>query len=102
MSAEGNDPVISHLRHQISDNDRALVGLVCKRLELVATIKGYKARHGIDFLDAEREQWMLRDLQRANRGPLSADGLDELFADLLALTKREVERIEVAEVGQRA
>ena len=95
-----NDPVISHLRHQISDNDRALVGLVCKRLDLVATIKNYKARHGMDFLDAEREQWMLRDLHRANRGPLSADGLDELFTDLLALTKREVERMELAEVGQ--
>lgn len=102
MSTDSNDPVISHLRHQISDNDRALVGLVCKRLELVATIKSYKARHGIDFLDAQREQWMLRDLHRANRGPLSAGGLDELFADLLALTKREVERMEVAEVGQRA
>jgi chorismate mutase len=102
MSADSNDPVISHLRHQISDNDRALVGLVCKRLELVATIKSYKERHGIDFLDAQREQWMLRDLHRANRGPLSTDGLDELFADLLALTKREVDRMEVAEVGQRA
>lgn len=102
MSTDSNDPVISHLRHQISDNDRALVGLVCKRLELVATIKSYKARHGIDFLDAQREQWMLRDLHRANRGPLSGGGLDELFADLLALTKREVERMEVAEVGQRA
>ena len=102
MSAESNDPVISHLRHQISDNDRAIVGLVCKRLELVATIKSYKARHGIDFLDAKREQWMLTYLHRVNRGPLSADGLDELFADLLALTKREVERMEVAEVGQPA
>ena len=102
MSADSNDPVISHLRHQISDNDRALVALFCKRLELVATIKSYKTRHGIDFVDAEREQWMLRDLRRANRGPLSADGLDELFADLMALTKREVERMEAAEVGQPA
>ena len=102
MSADSNDPVITHLRNQISDTDRALVGLVCKRLKLVATIKGYKERHGMDFVDAEREQWMLRDLHRANRGPLSREGLDELFADLLALTKREVERMAVAEVGQQA
>src|SRR5262245_18507033 len=102
MSADSNDPVITHLRHQISDNDRALVGLICKRLKFVATIKSYKTRHGIDFLDAEREQWMLRDLHRANGVPLSADGLVELFADLLALTKREVERMELAEVGQQA
>ena len=29
-------------------------------------------------------------LQRANRGPLSADGVREFFARVLELTKREV------------
>jgi hypothetical protein len=33
---------------------------------------------------------MLRDLTGANRGPLSAEGLHELFTTLLDLTKREV------------
>jgi hypothetical protein len=37
---------------------------------------------------------MLSYLTRANRGPLSAAGLHELFAELLDLTKREVERVE--------
>jgi len=35
---------------------------------------------------------MLNYLLRANRGPLSADGLRELFTGILDLTKREVER----------
>jgi hypothetical protein len=34
---------------------------------------------------------MLQYLARANRGPLSETGLKELFEELLALTKREVE-----------
>ena len=35
---------------------------------------------------------MLQYLTRANRGPLSTDGLREIFEELLDLTKREVER----------
>ena len=33
---------------------------------------------------------MLRDVQRANRGPLSTDGLEQIYGDVLDLTKREV------------
>jgi hypothetical protein len=33
---------------------------------------------------------MLRDLGRANRGPLSKEGLEEIYAAILDLTKREV------------
>ena len=34
----------------------------------------------------------LRDLVRANRGPLTADGLRSFYEELFALTKREVAR----------
>ena len=37
---------------------------------------------------------MLNYLLRANRGPLSTDGLRELFTEILDLTKREVARAE--------
>lgn len=94
---QGNDARITQLREQISDTDRAIVALVNKRLDLVATIKDYKAGRGIGFVDPDREQWMLTYLHRANRGPLSAAGLDELFGEILDLTKREVRRLEEAE-----
>jgi chorismate mutase/prephenate dehydratase len=89
---DNQDPVIKQLREQISDTDRAVVELINKRLKLVARIKGYKESRGMEFLDPEREQWMLNYLKRANRGPLSAEGLEELFHEVLGLTKREVER----------
>ena len=85
-----SDPRITRLREQISDTDRAIVELVNTRLGLVAKLKDYKESRGIGFVDPEREQWMLTYLHRANRGPLSANGLDELFRWLLDLTKREV------------
>ena len=92
MSGRESDPLIRQLREQISDNDRALVEAVNKRLQLVAQLKRYKESRGIGFVDPDREEWMLQYLSRANRGPLSPEGLRELFAAVLDLTKREVER----------
>ena len=96
MSTDNRDPLLRQLREQISDNDRAIVDLVNKRLKLVAQIKRYKASRGIEFVDPDREAWMLSYLQRANRGPLSPEGLEELFQEILDLTKREVARTEEA------
>ena len=87
-----DDPLIRQLREQISDNDRAIVEAINKRLDLVARLKSYKESRGISFVDPEREEWMLNYLTRANRGPLTAEGLREFFSELLDLTKREVER----------
>ncbi|HSC51952.1 MAG TPA: chorismate mutase [Gaiellaceae bacterium] len=87
-----NDPLIRQLREQISDNDRAIVDAINTRLKLVARIKGYKESRGLGFVDPDREEWMLQYLTRANRGPLSGEGLRELFEEILALTKREVDR----------
>ena len=86
------DPIIRQLREAISDNDRKLMETLNKRLELVARLKRYKDSHGIGFVDPEREEWMLNYLTRANRGPLSAEGLQEIFSEVLDLTKREVGR----------
>jgi len=94
MSEHETDPVIDHLRRQVSDADRQLIELVNRRLAVVAQLKRYKESRGIDFVDPEREEWMLRYLQRANRGPLSVEGLSELFSEILDLTKREVARSE--------
>ena len=87
---EAADPAIQRLRDQISDNDRALVGAINKRLQLVAKLKAYKESRGIEFVDPAREEWILRDLARANRGPLSVEGLREFYEAIFDLTKREV------------
>ena len=90
MTADRHDPVVKQLREQISDNDRAIIEAINTRLKLVARLKSYKESRGMSFVDPEREEWMLQYLARANRGPLSADGLREIFEALLDLTKREV------------
>ena len=89
-AAAAADPYVVRVRRELSDVDSALVELVNRRLKLVAGLKRYKDEHGIGFVDLAREEWMLRYLQRANRGPLSEEGLAELYHALLDLTKREV------------
>jgi chorismate mutase len=92
VAEQSDDPLIRQLREQISDTDRAIVDAINARLKLVARLKAYKESRGIDFVDPEREEWMLNYLTRANRGPLSSEGLNEIFTELLDLMKREVAR----------
>jgi chorismate mutase len=99
VNQQESDPLIRQVREQISDNDRALVEAVNRRLELVARLKSYKESRGIGFIDPEREEWMLQYLARANRGPLTPEGLKEFFGAILDLTKREVERAGEGERG---
>ena len=93
---ENTDPVIRQYREQISDNDRALVEALNKRLRLVAQLKAYKESRGIEFVDPEREEWILRDLARANRGPLTEEALRSFYEQVFDLTKREVSDTERA------
>jgi chorismate mutase len=92
MTTAGDDPRITELREQLTNNDVRIVEALNARLELVARLKRVKEELGVDFLDPAREEWLLQHLARANRGPLSEDGLREIYTQLLALTKRELGR----------
>ncbi len=84
------DPFVQETRAQLSKLDRTVFDAVNRRIELVARLKRHKAEHGYSFLDPGREEQMVEDAVAANPGPLSADGLRRLYAEVLALTKREV------------
>jgi chorismate mutase/prephenate dehydratase len=82
--------MMDDLRARISATDREIVELVNRRLELVAELKRYKDEHGIAFVDPEREAQLYAERAAENRGPLSDEGLRAFYAELLALTKREI------------
>ena len=84
------DHVVDRLRDEIADVDRRLVATLNARLTLVKKMRKYKEERGIPFLDPAREEWMLQYLKRANVGPLSSEGLAELYTHVLALTKEEL------------
>ena len=86
---------MADLREQISALDRQILDAVNTRLELVARLRRHKEENGIAFLDPGREEWLLRHLADANAGPLSEQGVRELFGEILALVKRELARAQV-------
>ncbi len=92
MTDSASDPVVRQLREEIAEIDRAIVAAVNARLELVARLKRHKDAQGIAFVDPERERQLVDDLAAVNRGPLTSEGLHELYARLLDLTKRQVNR----------
>ncbi|TMK34229.1 MAG: hypothetical protein E6G32_11055 [Actinobacteria bacterium] len=85
-----SDPLIRRLREQIAERDRAILDAVNARLRLVTELRRHKESEGLDFVDPEQEEHLLRALEDANPGPLSRKGLRKLFEEILALTKREV------------
>jgi chorismate mutase/prephenate dehydratase len=82
--------VLDEYRTQISAVDREIIALVNRRIQLVRDLKAYKDANGIDFVDPERERQLFEDRARDNDGPLSDGGLRAFYAELLALTKREL------------
>lgn len=85
-----HDPTVQQLRSRISAADRALLAAMNARLRLVRELRAHKLEHGWEFVDHGREKHLLDALARENPGPLTEEGLRELFAEVLALTKREV------------
>ena len=85
-----HDPVVRDLRERITEADRAILDAANTRLRLVRELREHKIAQGWDFVDPGREERLLDALAHENPGPLTDEGVRQLFIDLLALTKREV------------
>lgn len=81
---------LERLRGEVAAADRAILAAVNRRLELVREIKKHKERNSIGFVDPEQERRLIEALQRENPGPLSDDGVRDLYERILALVKREL------------
>lgn len=84
--------MIAEAREEIAALDERLVETINARIRTVAALRRYKAENGLAFVDQEREAWLLEHLKRANDGPLSDRGVEELVVFVLELVKREVAR----------
>jgi chorismate mutase len=91
VSDTAKDPVIQQLRDQISDNDLKILDGINKRLKLVAQLWEYKRSKGLDVLAPGQEEWLLTFASRANKGPLTSEGLRQIYRAVLDLTKRELD-----------
>jgi chorismate mutase / prephenate dehydratase len=84
------DPELQRLRDQTAAADAEILELVNRRLGLVREIRALKEAQGVPFLDPGQEERLLTRLRELNGGPLSAEGVDRLFREILDLVKREL------------
>jgi chorismate mutase / prephenate dehydratase len=81
---------LDRLRERIAATDAEILALVNRRLELVGEIRALKESHGLAFVDPGQEERLLARLRELNGGPLSAEGVERLFGEILALVKDEL------------
>ena len=81
---------VADYREQISATDRDLLAAINKRIELVRALHEHKRAEGIPLIDPAREQQLVVELQAGNAGPLSDQGVAELFRHVLELTRKEL------------
>jgi chorismate mutase len=86
------DSELQRLRDRTAATDAEILELVNRRLELVREIRAHKEAGGVPFLDPGQEERLLARLRDLNGGPLSAEGVDRLFREILDLVKQELER----------
>lgn len=81
------DAVVRQMRDALLDNDLKILAAVNQRLALAARLEAYAAQTGREGITPAREEWMRRYVAGANRGPLTAEGLDAVFAALAEVTR---------------
>jgi chorismate mutase-like protein len=74
---------IEYWRTEIDELDRELLRLLNRRARLAMEIGALKKAAGLPCCDPERERVVLRDLQKANAGPLPARAITKLFRRII-------------------
>lgn len=75
--------VLKKYRRDIDKVDQGLVELLNKRAEIVIKIKKLKEKHNIPLYDAKREEDLLNNIVKYNKGPLYNDNIIQIFDSIL-------------------
>ena len=92
MSAHADDPLLAELRAGIEAADRRLLEAFIGRVEVARAVRRHKDERGYTFVDAGRERELLERWLGIAAGALPDETVEELFATVLALSKREASR----------
>jgi chorismate mutase len=91
MPNVAQDQIVDDLRARITAADADIVAAVNRRAAAVAELHAHKRAQGYEVFDAAREERVIATVLRANSGPLSEEGLRELYGVILSLCTREAQ-----------
>ncbi len=75
---------IGRLRQSIDEIDEEIMGLINQRLSLAKQVGNFKKQGGIQITDSDREKEIMNRLLAINNGPLSDNGLRDIFGAIIA------------------
>ena len=78
-----NSP-ISLLRQTIDEIDEKILELINQRLSLAKQVGNFKKQDGIQITDSDREKEIMNRLLEKNYGPLSDNGLRNIYGAIIA------------------
>lgn len=79
---------IEDWRAKIDALDRRLLELLSERTECVLAIGKIKNAQNLGIFDPEREQQIIRNILRENKGPLDDDALRRIFETVIDECRR--------------
>jgi chorismate mutase/prephenate dehydratase len=75
---------ISLLRQTIDEIDEKILELINQRLSLAKQVGNFKKQGGIQITDSGREKEIMNRLLEKNYGPLSDNGLRNIYGAIIA------------------
>ncbi len=74
---------LKEYRKEIDKIDENIVDLLNKRAEIVSKIKKLKEKHNMPLYDAKREEDLINNIVKYNKGPLYNDNIIQIFESIL-------------------
>jgi chorismate mutase/prephenate dehydratase len=75
---------IGVLRQAIDEIDEKIMELINQRLSLAKQVGDFKKQGGIQITDSDREKEIMNRLLEKNNGPMSGNGLRNIFGAIIA------------------
>ena len=70
-------------REQINEIDHKLVDLLNERAKIVMKVKKLKQQEDVPLYDARREEELIENIAKYNKGPLYRDNVIQIFESIL-------------------
>ncbi|MDD5660155.1 MAG: chorismate mutase [Actinomycetota bacterium] len=77
------DKKISKYRDEINRIDKGIVEYLNERAKVVLAIKKLKKKNNLPLYDARREEELLNNITKYNKGPLYNDNIIQIFESIL-------------------
>lgn len=83
MSEENFKEKLVKYRIEIDKIDKGIVDLLNRRAEIVLEIKRLKEKNNLPLYDAKREEDLMNNIVKYNKGPLYNDNIVQIFESIL-------------------